>query len=409
MNVVVLGGGYAGVALVGGLEDSLPEDAEITLVDESDTHLVQHLLHRVVRTPDLGDRIAIPFEELLDRTTFRQSRVTAVNPDEGRVELEDGSLDYDLGAVCLGVRTAFHGLPGVEDHATPLKRLVHAHRIREDFLQVCDLGGRVVVGGAGLSGIQIAGEVAAMVGGDSTEGESTNGETREDTGQKQTSAESGGSESERGDPADVEVLLLEQKESVAPAFPAPFQRAVADELDARGVVVRTEAPVDAADEDEVVLVGGERIPYEQFIWTGGITGPASFDDERKRVRSTLRLGDRTFAAGDAVEVVDANGTLVPATAQTAVRQASVAATNLTRLAEYRRDGSGFEPRFERYTYDPAGWVVTVGDGTVAQVGSSVVRGVPARALKATIGARYLGKVGRVQDAIEFAHETFNTD
>ncbi len=89
----------------------------------------------------------------------------------------DGSetLSYDVGAVCLGARTAFYGLPGVREHATPLKRLDDAHVIREQFHGLSD-GDRVVVGGAGLSGVQVAGELAEM---------------REDS--------------------DIEVLLLERK------------------------------------------------------------------------------------------------------------------------------------------------------------------------------------------------------
>jgi NADH dehydrogenase len=377
MNVVVLGAGYAGVTLVRKLEQSLPADVEIRLVDERETHLVQHLLHRAVRDPSLGDRLTIPVAELCDRATVRQAHVTDVDPDRGRVELADGSLDYDVGAVCLGARTAFYDLPGVEEHALSLKRLSDAERIHAQFQPVREQGGRVVVGGAGLSGIQLAGELAEMAGRDDGDGD------------------------DRTDADTPEILLVEQEETVAPSFPEPFQAAVAEELTSRGVELRTGASIQRVDETQVSLADGGHIAYDQLVWTGGITGPEPLSGSRPRVRGTLRLGQRTFGLGDAVQVIDANATAVPASAQTAISQAEIAATNVERLVDHERDESGFEPRLSRYVYDPRGWVVTVGDGTVAQVGSRVLRGSAARALKTTIGARYLGNVGDIADAIEF--------
>jgi NADH dehydrogenase len=368
MHVVVLGAGYAGIATTRQLESELPSTATLTLVDESETHLVQHLIHRVVREPALAERLRIPITDLIDRAEHRQAHVTGIDPEEGVVEFADDSLSYDVGVVCLGARTAFYGIPGVEEHATPLKRLAHAERIREEFESV-PADGRAVVCGAGLSGIQIAGELAALAG-------------------------------ERERPP--EVLLLEQKDSVAPEFPGQFQTAVAEELAAQGVTVRTGATVAEARSDALALENGDTLEYDQLVWTGGIGGGDGLGGDRPQVRATLRLGERTFGAGDAVRVVDSDGQPVPATAQTAVRQASVAAENTARLVEHHCDGrSGFEPRLQRYRYDSLGWVVSVGDGTVAQVGGSVLRGRAARAVKTTVAAGYLGQLGAVESAAEY--------
>jgi len=86
------------------------------------------------------------------------------------------------------------------------------------------------------------------------------------------------------------------------------------------------------------------------------------------------------------------------------RQAGTAATNLTRLVEHLQDGSGFEPRLKRYRYNSLGWAVSVGDGTVAQVGSKVIRGAPAHMLKTTIGSGYMSSVGAVSEAVQYALE-----
>ncbi len=369
MHVAVLGAGYAGVALARKLEDRLP-DAELTVVDERDTHLVQHLVHRAVRYPGVADELTVPFGELFDRATHRQARVTDLDPDAGRATLSDGSLEFDVGAVALGAETNFYDIPGVEANSTPLKRLDHAERIRERFLDVCADDGRTVVAGAGLSGVQVAGELAALA-------------------------------EERG--SDATVTLLEQEPTVAPSFPDRFRRAVREELDDTGVDVRTGRTVTGVADDAVALGRGDRVAFDQLVWTGGITGGEPLA-ERPVVRETLRLGDSTFAVGDAARVVDEDGEAVPASAQTAVREADVAATNIERLVAHRRDGDGFEPRLARYGYTSLGWLVSVGDGAVAQVGPTVLRGEAAKTAKTTVAAGYLGSLGAVDRAMAYVQD-----
>jgi NADH dehydrogenase len=201
-----------------------------------------------------------------------------------------------------------------------------------------------------------------------------------------------------------DVILLERLDAVAPSFPANFQRAVRDALEGAGVDVRTSAAVASADAEAVELATGERVAYDQFVWTGGIRGPDALSGERPIVRSDLRLAGDTFAVGDAARVVDVDGTAVPASAQAAVRQARVAARNVVALVEHRRDGGGFEPRLDRYEFDSPGWLVSVGDDAVAQVGSQVLTGRAALALKTSIGAGYLGSVGAVENAVDLVRE-----
>jgi NADH dehydrogenase len=372
MRVVVLGAGYAGLTLARRLESRLPDAADIVVVDESTDHLVQHELHRVVRRPAVADAITVPLVDALSRATIRTARVEELDRQTRRVHLSDGTLDYDYAAVCLGAETAFYDLPGVGDHAVPLKRLSHARRLREAFLDTCAADGRAVVGGAGLSGVQVAGELAALA-------------------------------AERD--ADVEVTVLERLDSVAPAFPEAFQSAVRDALDAAGVTVHTGARVTGATADAVEL-DDRTVPYDTFVWTGGIRGSDAMGGDRPVVRGDLRLDAHTFAVGDAAKVVDADGEAVPASAAAAIREAGVVATNLDRLVRAQLDGDadGFDPRLEPYRFDVPGWIVSVGDDAVAKVGPKVLRGGPARAMKATVGAGHLSSVGAVTRAVELARE-----
>jgi NADH dehydrogenase len=372
MRVAVLGAGYAGLTLARRLEDDLPAETELVVVNDTPAHLVRHEVHRVIRRPSVAEVIELPLSDVLDRSEVVVDRVVGIDPDERRVELEDrGAIEYDYAAVCLGSETAFHDLPGVREHATPLKDVGDAERIREDFLALAESGGRTIVGGAGLSGVQVAGELAALA-------------------------------DERD--ADVEVVLVEQLGDVAPSFPPNFRTAVREQLEDRGVRVRTNSQVEAATEDELVL-DGERLPCEQLVWTGGIRGPDAFGGDRPVVRNDLRLDRSTFVLGDAARVVDADGEAVPASASAAIREARTVADNLTRLVEHDLDGEGgFDPRLAPYRFDVPGWIVSVGDGAVAQIGPTVLTGAAARAMKATVGAGHLSSAGDVRRAVSLVEE-----
>jgi len=394
---------------------------------------VQHELHRMVRRPSLAEEISIPLREVLTRADLLLGRVTDVDPEAGTAELapptvggsgtetastpgvsdeegpardgdadervddddfdgesqavgDDGgsvsvdrveterTLSFDAGVVCLGAETAYHDLSGIREHGTPLKRLHHARRIRNDFLDlVLDAGQpRVVVGGAGLSGVQVAGELAALA---------------------------------REDGVDPQVILVEQESQVAPKFSEEFGETLRAELERRDVDVRTGYSVRSATDEAIETDHGE-VAYDQFIWTGGIRGSDAVGGDRPVVNRDLRLGPRTFGAGDAVRVVDADGKAAPAAAQTAVRQAPIAAENLVRLVEYDLgiDDDVFEPRLDSYRHDSPGWAVSVGDGTVAQVGPAVFTGRTAKAVKTTVGAGYLTSVGEIRRAVDLVNQ-----
>jgi NADH dehydrogenase len=382
MHVVVLGAGYAGVTLTRKLEDALPPEADLTIVNESDTHLVQHEVHRVIRRPSITDAIEVPLASLFDRAAVVTARVENVDPDANEVVFDSGeTLSYDYGALCLGAETAFYDLPGVETHGQTLKAVGDAEAIRGRALDLLDADtpASIVVGGAGLSGVQVAGELAALA-------------------------------DEKGAGDRIDITLLEQLDTVAPVFPEAFQDAVADELTERGIEIQVETAVTEATESAVATrhqATGEtdKLDADLFVWTGGIAGPESMAGDRPVVRRDLRLTNSTFAVGDTARIVDADGEAVPASASAAIRAADPAAENITRLVEWELAGrGGFEPELTPFRFNVPGWIVSVGDGAVAQVGPEVVTGGAAKALKASVGAGYLSSIREVQKATELVGE-----
>jgi NADH dehydrogenase len=421
MRVLVLGAGYAGVALTRKLERTLDDDVDVVVVDDTGTHVVQHEVHRVIRKPRVADHITLDLHDLFDRAEVREGTVVDVDTDANEATLDDGTvLTYDVGAVCLGSETAYYDLPGVREHSIPCKRVSHAEAIRDSVLDAIESGGRAIVGGAGLSGVQVAGELAALRDArvdasptDESDPVQVSVENATDACEDADAEEPGveASEAASAGAEDFEVTVLEMQSSVAPGFPENFQVAVHDALADAGVDVRTNAAVAEATADAVVLEDGTRIEYDTFVWTGGIAGPEATDRDRLDARADLRVGGDTFVVGDAGRVVDADGEAVPASAQSAIREARVAAANVAALVEHRRtsEPGDFEPRMKRFDFDSPGWLVSIGNGAVAQVGPTVITGRAAVALKASVGAGYLSGIGELENATDLVNDELDLD
>jgi NADH dehydrogenase len=374
-RVVVLGAGYAGAGAVTALEDLLT-DADITWVSEHDHHLVLHEVHRVIRNPDAEEAITIPVEDIKSRdTTFVQGRVDGVDTENRIVELADDSeIDYDYLLVALGSSTAFYGIPGLEEHAYTLKGLDDARSIHNAVQDATADAtpaepAQVVIGGGGISGIQIAGEVA---------------EYRDSHN------------------APIEITLVEALEEIMPGRDADLQRRVRRRLDASGIRILTDDPVTEATDEAVRFDERDPIEHDVLVWAGGITGrdaleESSVDANHNRVMTdaTFRTSDeRVFAVGDSASI-EVDGTSVPPTAQAAWDAADIAAANVARVIQGRP--------LRTWSYKNKGTVLSVGEEAIAHdVMYSPIEtfeSLPARVLKKAIGVRWIASVTSLRRAL----------
>ncbi|NML51685.1 FAD-dependent oxidoreductase [Streptomyces sp. R302] len=162
-RIVVLGAGYAGAFVAGTLARRLsPKDVEITVVN-AEPEFVQRLrLHQYAA----GQEIEAPrLSEVFAGTGIglRLARVTAVDPERQVVAVADADggdeFGYDTLVYALGSHGDTHGVPGAAEHAFDVSARPSAQRLRERLADL-DAGGRVVVVGDGLTGIETATEVA---------------------------------------------------------------------------------------------------------------------------------------------------------------------------------------------------------------------------------------------------------
>jgi len=378
-QVVVLGSGYAGAGTIQSLEDALDGEADITWVSDTDYHLVLHESHRCISDPSVQEKVTIPISDIKSPSTeFVQATVEGVDTDERLVELEEGDeIAYDYLLVGIGTRTAFFGIRGLEEHAHTLKSLDDALDINQALQEATAEAtqndpAQIVVGGAGLSGIQTAGEVAEF-------------------------------RNEHSAPIDIH--LVEGLDEIFPGNDESIQNALRKRLEARDVNILTGDFIGEVDETTVYIGEEDELDYDVLVWTGGITGrdairDANVDKDERNYR--LEAGnnfqtdnERVFAIGDAA-LIDQNDEPAPPTAQAAWQAAEVAGENIARAIRGRK--------LKEWKYKDKGTVVSVGEAAVAHdiyiiPFVSTFGGFPARTLKKVIAARWIADISGVGDAV----------
>ncbi len=162
-RIVVLGAGYAGAYVAGNLARRLSRvDTEITVVNAEPDFVERMRLHEVAAGRDIA---ALTLADAFAGTgiRLRVARVTAVDPERKVVTVADagggGELGYDTLVYALGSHAADHGVPGVTEHAFNVAGRSPALRLRARLDRLGD-GGRVLVVGDGLTGIESAAEIA---------------------------------------------------------------------------------------------------------------------------------------------------------------------------------------------------------------------------------------------------------
>ncbi|WP_338728912.1 NAD(P)/FAD-dependent oxidoreductase [Haladaptatus sp. DJG-WS-42] len=376
-NIVVLGAGYAGAAAIQSLEAEV-DNADITWISKEDYHLVLHEVHRCIRDPSVRDKISLPIADIKSPSTrFIKAEVESVDTDDREIELDDGStVDYDYLVVGLGSKTAYYGIPGLEENSLTLKGLDDALEIHNQIKDAAREASRndpakIAIGGAGLSGIQTAGEIAEF------------------------------RDMHR---APLEIYLVEAMEEIFPGQDPEVQGALRKRLLKADINILTNDPITEAAADTIYFDEGEPLEFDVFVWTGGITGQDALEEanveknhNRVNADATFQTSDeRVFALGDSAIIEQLNQERpAPPTAQAAWQAGGVIGENVARAMNGQALTS--------WSYKDKGTVVSIGDDAVAHnvmmVPIGTFGGPAAKVLKKSIATRWIADVTSVGRAV----------
>ena len=160
-KIIILGGGFAGVMAALRLSRrTRRQPVEITLVNAGATFVERTRQHQVAS----GQAVSVlSFTTLFAGTgvQFVQGKATAFDPVQKVVTVATGdgeqTLRYDKLIYALGSHTAVDRIPGVREHAYVLEQ---HDSLAEQLRKMAATHGRVLVIGGGLTGIEVATELA---------------------------------------------------------------------------------------------------------------------------------------------------------------------------------------------------------------------------------------------------------
>jgi NADH:ubiquinone reductase (H+-translocating) len=352
-KIVVAGAGFAGTSLVRALEKHLPAQWRIILISEESYIVFNSMLAEVVDAGVFPEHVIAPVREMLSTARFIMGRIHAIDAAQRTLQCETlagtQSIHYDHLVLAFGQRANLNIIPGLAQHALPLKLVGDAMYIRNRILQRLarieltqdaaerrSLGHFVVIGG-GFSGVEVAGAMADFI-------------------------RSAKRFYPLIDSDDTRVTLLHDGQRLLPELPSPLGDAAARSLRKKGVDVRLGARATQVDERHVTLedtavlatdtvictIGARRNPLaEGFRWQM-IRGRIATDPDCK-VSGQIGL----WALGDCAAVPNGlDGAICPPTAQFVVAQAGQLAANLLATVQ----GKSTKP----FHYRSCGMMATTG-------------------------------------------------
>ena len=134
-RVVIVGAGFGGIAAAKALARG---PVEVTIVDQHNFHTFSPLLYQVATAGLAPDDIAPNFRGIVQgdlNIEASMATVHGVDFDRREVLVDHGiSIPYDYLILAAGAVSSDFGVPGVAEHAIPLKTLADATRIRSTVL-----------------------------------------------------------------------------------------------------------------------------------------------------------------------------------------------------------------------------------------------------------------------------------
>lgn len=173
-RVVIIGGGFAGIALAKKLRN---KNFQVVLIDKHNHHTFQPLLYQVATGGLEAGSIAYPIRKVIQGCTdfyFRLTNVREIDTNHQKVLSEIGDIHYDYLVIATGSKTNYFGNKEIERNSMSMKTIPQSLNIRSLILENFEeavltkdevernaLMNFVLVGG-GPTGVELAGALAEM-------------------------------------------------------------------------------------------------------------------------------------------------------------------------------------------------------------------------------------------------------
>ena len=342
-KVVIIGGGYAGIYALRELIKN--GDIKITLIDKHTYHNLQPEVYDLIANKSNLADVTIDLTTLCNGfehsyLEFKNLRVTNVDFNLQKISTaENEIIEYDYLIVAAGARTLFpkklEGLNNTDD----IKKLNRALFFKQSFekqlfnkiedeAKKCDKT-HIAVVGAGLSGVEIAAEMAFFA--------------------KKFF--------KRGSFAchNLEISLISSGNSILPGFAPNMIKMSHDRLKSLDINIITNTKMESCDKEYLYLSNGTKIRYSFIVFSGGIEASnisSKLNTEKNQKNQILvdeylkiEKHDNVFAIGDIAQIKNSAGEIMPANVTVARASGVTAGQNVLKSIE-NKDLIKCDPKLE---------------------------------------------------------------
>ncbi len=341
-KVVVLGAGVAGLRIAKQVSSNINlTEWEVVLIDENDYHQYLYKIQEVCNVEYDEKDIIVPIRKLIDenKITFKKASVQSIDASRKVVVTNSGEEPYAILTIALGSHPAYFNIPGIRENSMTLGNYKEAQILRNRIHELVKeaegkTAPRIVIGGAGFTGVELAGELinALPV-----------------------------LFSEHNIPQPTTLLtIVEALSTILPGWNGELIDRGQNFLRKSGVELIFNDPIAKVGEKQIEMKSGRVIESDLFIWTGGVTSDPScsvgfeFRNRRILVDSFCKAKgyEDVYVAGDMACTTDKDNIPQPPTAHIAMMQGDVVAHNIESKI---MGGNEVE-----YSFNRVGEIVTLG-------------------------------------------------
>lgn len=333
-RIIIIGGGFGGVKFAQTLTCALsPARVEVVLFDRQNHLVFSPLLAEVVGSSINSLDVVVPLRQLLPEVFCRTESVRGVDLSRNEIEYdaEDGQcgrLSYNHLVLACGCVTNLNVVPGMADHAYPLKTVADAANLRSHLVAqmeqaevATDPARRawhltVLVVGGGYSGVEAAGEINDLM----------RGSARYFRNWRES---------------EVRVMLLHSREQILQEISPGLREFARKKMERAGVEMVLNARATSATPEGVGLHDGRFLKGGTVVCTIGssaaplINGLNAVKEKgRLATEPDLRLKglQNVWGVGDCAWIINAeNCEVAPTTGQFAEREGRQCAQNIARV------------------------------------------------------------------------------
>src|SRR5215208_1150372 len=414
-EILILGGGFAGVEVLRRLQDRFQNDVsvDITMVSKDNFFLFTPMLHEVASGMIETRHIVTPIRAFCNRAKFYAAKVKSIDLNNRQVQIESplsshsiinsnssnlespatfaihqeqaqesnrlllsnfgkaqlSNLSYDYLVIALGSETKFFGMADIEKHALTIKSWTDSIVIRNHVIHQLEQAELLLRqrpfsdkknNGSDSDITNRENLLTFVVVGGGFAGVETAGELndflRDSVKEYYHNVE----------PKDIRVMIIQSGNRLLPEMSKELSEFAMQKLTQSGVEVLLNARVTGATATSVRLKDGRSIPTKTIIWSGGIAPnpiteelTCEHDIKSGRIITNKHLEVQgypgVFALGDCAFIIDPNsGDPYPPTAQHAIREGTVVAQNIISLIEGKSENK------KVFDYKTKGMMATIG-------------------------------------------------